>query len=500
MSLASILATSNMRPRPSISSARSADARSEAESITSGHPYGAHFQKNDIVINLKNHYKSKTYTSSSAIEGEVAITSQRTIPFDTVEIVLLGSAHTRTEGYSAPHESTHTFLKLTMPVPDANYPVPRTLESGSTLRIPFTFVLPNFLTLSACNHAVVGDHVRDEHLCLPPSMGSWARGNWEKDDLAPRMAEVGYAIKARVWKSAEERKHPVKVMEAVKAIQVLPAFAEQAPLNVNWRDDLYQMSKTKALRKNLISSKMGRLTVSGQQPRAVILKTDGRVAADSVAQLDLAFEPLTTDARPPKITAVSSKITAHTFYTAGPIGSFPNVGSWLREGHLDRRGLYSSSVNLPAQPAPASLAWTPEPGYNSRDSGYGTADSSEEGSGKQQKQRRVATLLVPISLPTAKRTFVPTFHSCILSRVYSLHVSLTVVSSGGASSTVSVALPLQVAVEAVVPELGSGEVLPSWEDAVEDAAVDEMLRPRIVGPGQGAVSVGGALPGYHSRR
>lgn len=493
MSLAAtLLASSNMSSRQNGSSARSLGGRSETGSSS------ALFNKSDITISLKNHYKSKTYTSSSAIEGEVIISSQRSIPFETIEIVLLGSSHTRTEGYSAPHESSHTFLKLTMPVADAQYPVPRTLEMGSPLRIPFTFVLPNFLTLSACNHVVASDRVREEHLCLPPSMGSWARGNWEKDDLAPRMAEIGYAIKARVWKAAEDRKRPVKLMEAVHSIQVLPEFAEQAPLNVTPHDDLYNVSKTKTLRKNLLSSKMGRLTVSGQQPRAVIMHPDGRVSADSVAQLDLAFEPLTADARPPKVTGVSTKITAHTFYAAGPIGSLPNAGNWFLDGKLDRRGVYSTSVTLPAQPAPGNLTWTMTPAYRRRDSGYGSAGSEDDYGSNRPKQRHTATVLVPITLPTAKRTFVPSFHSCILSRVYSLHVSLSVATSGGTSTTVAVELPLQVAVEAVAPELGSEEVLPSWEDAMEAAAMDEMLRPRVIG--QQSVPAGaGALPGYNRR-
>lgn len=519
-----------------------ASSLSENGSALSAHARAA-FPKSDIQIHLKHHYKSKTYTSSSPLEGEVTITSQRDIRFDKIEIVLLGSSKSRTEGYSAPHESTHTFLKLTMPIPESRYPVPRVLETGRSLTIPFNFVLPNFLTLNACHHKVDSDHVRTQHLCLPPSMGSWARGNWETDDLAPHMAEVEYSIKARVWREPELRGRPIRVMEAVKPIQVLPAFSEDAPLNITKKDHLYKMSKSKTLRKNLLSSKLGKLTVSGQQPRAIMLYPDGRVSAGTMAQLDLNFEPVSPDCPLPKVTGVSTKITAHTYYSAGPITSLPHTGEWMRQGLAERRGVYSTSVNLHSQ-CPDKVSWRAS--YRRRDSGYGSETAQENVTSSEddgdcnapqtqllpQGRRSLANLMrpgkatppsssssssspssspsgvfhtasiqLPITLPTAKKTFVPTFHSCILSRVYTLHVSLTVAgaSSTGASSTVSLDLPVQVAVEAVAAPLSDQEELPSWEDAVEDAAVDELLRPRILGlPGDDFRETS-ELPGYARR-
>lgn len=517
-SLSNILVTANMSSRTSASS-----ARGETSSL-SAHARPAP-PKSDIEIRLRHHYKTKTYTSSSPIEGDVTITTQKDVRFDSVEIVLIGSSKTRTEGYSAPHESSHTFLKLTMPIPESVYPEPRILEAGRTLTVPFTFVLPTFLTINACNHRIESDHFRQKHLCLPPSMGSWARGNWEKDDLAPSMAEVVYSIKARVWSVPETRTRTGKIMEAVKAIQVLPAFAEDAPLSISWDDSLYKMSKTKTLRKNIISSKLGTLVVSAQQPRAVMLHPDGRVAVGSQVQLDLSFEPVSPDVQPPKMTGVSTKITAHTYYSSAPIRTPPNAGEWMRQAVSDRRGEYSASVNLPAEP-PKELFWHAH-SINRRDSGYSSdtgpenptcsEDEPEQPEPQPNRQRRRSlanlirpskttvsasspvgsrspprqpagltqvhhstTLHLPLTLPTARKTFVPTFHSCILSRVYTLRVTLNFGALGG-STAVSLDLPLQVAVEASAPSPpGPGEELPSWEDAIEDAAVDELLSPRML--------------------
>lgn len=524
---------------------------SEAGSLTAQGRRAA-TPKSDVEIHLKHHYKTKTYTSGSPLDGEVTITTTRDIRFDSVEIALLGASRTRTEGYSTPHESTHTFLKLTMPIPDSRYPVPRVLESGRTLTIPFNFVLPSFLTLSACHHKIDSDKVRDYHLCLPPSMGSWARGNWEKDDLAPHMAEVEYTIKARVWREPEPQGRQTKIMEAVKSIQVLPAFPEEAPLNVTKNDGLYRTSRSKMLRRNLLSSKLGQLTASGVQPRAIMLHPDGRVSTGATAQVDLTFEPVAGDVRPPRIAGVSAKIVAHTYYSASAVSGLPNTGDWMRAGLAERRGVYSATVALHAALPTHVGEWRAQ--RVRRDSGYGSeetttgrqqcsttssSDECDDASPQPQEERSrrrrrssalaslmspqrpasaaaaapalqyKATLLLPVDLPTAKRTFVPSFHSCIVSRVYTLHVTVRV-ECGGAS-TLSLDLPVQVGVEGgaapapALERLGAAaaedeeEALPSWEDALEDAAVDEFLRPRVVGVPVAAfreVMHVGELPGY----
>lgn len=524
---------------------------SEASSSLSAHARKIGFPRSDIQVHLKNHFKTKTYTSSSVVSGDVTINTQRDVRFDTIEIILLGSSRTKTDGYSAPHESTHTFLKLIMPISESVYPVPRVLESSRTLTVPFNFVLPNFLTIGACTHKVESDHVKGQHLCLPPSMGSWARGNWEKDDLSPLMADIEYTIRARVWKQPELHVRPIKIMESVKSIQVLPTFLEDAPLSITKNDRLYCMSKTKGIRKNLLSTKLGKLTVSAEQPRAIMLRPDGQLSTGTTAQIDLKFEPVSAGTAPPKVTAISSKITAHTYFSAGHISSPPNMGDFTRPGISDRRGVYSTSVNLPTiAPSPETQTWTAQQAR--RDSGYFTDTAPENTASEgedaeedekrrqrsQQRRRRTSTTIanlvrpskqqqqsqsppritppiyhtsttqLPITrLPTSKKFFVPTFHSCITSRVYTLHVSLQVAAAASGNTTFSLDLPLQIGVE---PEMASGpmgggqggargEALPSFEDAVEEAAVDEFFRPRVLSVPEVAFTETSVLPGYGVR-
>jgi hypothetical protein len=463
------------------------------------------FQKSNIDIKLHNHFRQKVYTSGSSVTGEVTITTKREVPFDSLQILLIGNTHTRVDGINSPREVTHTFLKMTMPVPRSAYPVPRTLESGRTYTFPFHFVIPTYLTIGACNHHIVDDQLQDHHVCLPPTMGKW-----EKDDMSPQMAQVEYSVKARIYRQPDLSQHKIKVMEATENLLVLPASAEHPPLNITKQDKLYKMKHSKTLRKGLLSGKLGRLTAEAAQPQAAILRPDGLAISKTQTTIDLTFDPAALDIIPPKIAAVSSKLVARTFYSAGSIAHLPNLGDWSNQIGAEKRGEYQTSVALPpliAKSDSGRLArWTQHlSSAVRRDSGYssGAEDGGRRGSeGSQQPSSPIfhtATLDVPIDMAPllAKKTPIPTFHSCIASRVYTLQLTVSLVS-GTATNTIHFSLPLQIVV-AQDPSLGlSDEGLPSFETAIQEAQteVDEFFRPRLMQvPEQGYIG-NSSLPGY----
>ncbi|KAK4234656.1 hypothetical protein C8A03DRAFT_18487 [Achaetomium macrosporum] len=475
------------------------------------------FPMSDIRVNLKDHYSSKVYTTSSKITGDVTITTKREVRFDSIQILLLGQTKTSFEGMGVPQEVSHVFLKMIMPVPESTYPIPRVLESGRTYTIPFNFVIPRQLTINACNHEV-SDQLQEHHVLLPPSVGGWQR-----DDMAPKMAKVEYTVKARVLRDDGVSSKKIRIMEASEPIQVLPATPQQPPLDITDKDKLYRMSKTKILRRNLLSTKLGRLTAEAVQPSPAVLSPDGRrVMSHPMAHIKLTFEPDSPRTLPPTITSVSAKLTSHTYFSSGTISSFPNIGEWNLPYLLDRRGQFFSSVPLPAVTLAEQPAWTPttsSPPITRRDSGYCSSSSDEAvttsrssrsssesilklpvspSDRKREKQKKkrnstdsttltpqpqthTTTLQIPLSLPTDKKTFVPTFHSCLASRVYTVQLTMHT-STRGASNTVSLVVPLQIAVEGFTGEAlcgcscGSLRALPSFEEAEADAH----LRPRVL--------------------
>ncbi|KAK4156852.1 hypothetical protein C8A00DRAFT_12288 [Chaetomidium leptoderma] len=507
---------------------------SYAASISTGNPGYATgnimkmaFQKSDISVNLKDHYNAKVYTSLSPVVGNVTITTKRDVPFDSIQILLLGHTKTSFEGMKVPQEVVHTFLKMMMPIPESTYPVPRVLEAGRTYTIPFNFVIPSQLTISACNHSRLSDHMQDHHVRLPPSLGGWQR-----DDMAPDMARVEYSIRARVFRNDGDRN--TRIMEGTHTIQVLPAAAEEPPLNITDKDPLYRMSKTKTLRRNILATKLGRLTAEAAQPSAAILSPDGRrVMSHPMARIQLVFHPESARTLPPTVTGVTAKVTSHTYFASGTISSFPNLGDWNAPYLLNRRGQYFTSTALPPVTLAEQPAWTPVPEVpiTRRDSGYGgsehpssSSDDDDDGdderttlatkskSSSSSSSPHTATLMVPLSLPTDKKTFVPTFHSCIASRVYTVQLSINLSSKrrggGGASNYVSLVVPLQIAVDGVaasVAAAGSGDgqqeggavvvVAPSSSSSglpsFEEAAADEHLRPRVLHVPGGSSVTGG---------
>ncbi|KAK2067731.1 hypothetical protein P8C59_001444 [Phyllachora maydis] len=434
--------------------------------------------KSSMQIDIFHHYSAKVYTSSSSVTGIVAITTRRDVHFDAIHVLLLGLTTTRVEGANSPSLVSHAFLKLSMP--PASYAAFPTLKAGVPYKFPFHFVIPDQLTLNGCNHGIVhgivGDRLREQHLRLPPSVGGF-----EKDDLAPLMAEVKYSVLARVLRRPEPNGKLVKIMESSRRIQVLPVSFTDDPIDPSPQDKLYRTAKAKTLRRNLLAGKLGRLTARApQQPGPVYVATDGRAASETAAEVILEFEPSVQGVGPPNLSGVSGKVVAHTFYSGAMVACFPDRADWMRHGVTEQRGAFATSVALP------SVA----DGTRGQQRRWEKSCSSPPSSSSSPALLlHTMTLRLPVRLPTAKKTFIPTFHSCIASRVYTLQVAITMSAAGSAgSTTLTLSLPLQVAVEG--PAAGAdAEQLPSFETAVEGAAADEYLRPRTL-------QASASLPGY----
>ncbi|KAI1381959.1 hypothetical protein F4677DRAFT_400386 [Hypoxylon crocopeplum] len=454
--------------------------------------------KPSMNIHINNHYRSKVYTTGSEVTGHVTITPHTDVRFDMLQVVLLGTSKTRIDAVNIPQATSHTFLKLTMPIPESSYPIPRIYEAGVIYTVPFTFIIPGTLTLNACNHRVANESIQEHHVRLPPTVGSW-----EKDDFAPNMSRIQYAVKARVYEEGIDGSG-IKLMEAGHEIKVLPAIPEDAPLNVTKHDDMYTMQKSKTLRKTILSPKSGKVTVTATQPGAAMLSPDGQTIAPTTVPLNFEFVPASGEARPPKVTGISSKVTAVTYFSAGGINHYPNLKDWHRAFGSEGRGSYSGTTSVSTGPL-SEVRWTRHlTAQARRDSGYGSETLSSSDSDRTARKRKASSpifynahLQVPIRLPTHKKTFVPTFHSCISSRVYVLWLTVAL-ASGGATAHLTLGVPLQVGVGGVSGGSGdtaTAELPPSFED-VEEADANEYLRPRLMSVPTVDFQHSAALPGY----
>ena len=444
----------------------------------------------DMEIILDDHSEEKIYTTLDALSGKVEITAPNSARFDEIQITLEGFVKTYVENLS-PHTTrarttaVHSFLKLTMPIRDADYPQPRIAEAGRTYAFPFNFVVPEQLLPRACSHKCNTEHVHNAHLQLPPSMGD--REVSMQDDLAPEMSKVQYVIKVRVVRTKEQDNKEVVLVEGLKKLHIVPAQAELPPMNILTGNLDYVLSKTKTLRKGVFSGKLGKITVSASQPSAIILPSPSSGVAmppTAMATLNLRFDPHDSSSQPPRLGGLTTKITASTFYAARPAEYLPSRYTTVAQFEAVR-GVYDTSVSLSSRCVEA-VSWTkhkPAPAYTRRNSASSSSssdcsDRSSEEKPKDGSEYYSATVLVPITVPSSK-TWIPTFHSCIVSRTYSIDLNLTIHTpgSGVPSTNVSLHLPIQIAAEGNQNKRAS---LTAAEAAAELADAEEFLRPRVI--------------------
>lgn len=461
-----------------------------------------------MEVKIDQHFKAKVYTSGSTIAGYVAVRVLKDISFDHLDIVFVGNSATRLDFVQQyPSHSFRPFLKIRMPIQESDVPQDQVFRAGNEYKIPFHFVVPHQLTIGACNHTCLSPQVRERHLQLPPSLGAW-----DADDQAPDMTQIEYAINAKAIQRVNGA--AVKALEAHHVLKVLPSLPEDAPLDITFRDEWYKLSKTKTIRKSLFSSKTGQLTANVIQPNAVMLSADGHKSSMTSVRVNLEYAPSSAETAPPKVNSVTGKLVSTTFFSAVPIDHLPNLGSRTNCESTPCLN-YTTTHSLFTLPV-ESMSWMQKDAspHSRRDSGYSSTviggDASEtdnlaaEGRerqnsrGKSSKKPKLSTvkhstdLEIPFTISNSnKKLFLPTFHSCLISRTYTLQLSLSV---GPTNTAIALSVPVQVGVETVYEP--QDHELPSFETAVAEEEADAYLQPRVIHAPESALQNDNRLPGY----
>lgn len=459
-----------------------------------------------MEVKIDQHFKAKVYTSGSTIAGHVAVRPLKDTSFDHLDIVFVGISATRLDFVQQyPSHSFRPFLKIRMPIQESDLPQDQVFRAGSEYKIPFHFVVPHQLTIGACNHTCLSPEVRERHLRLPPSLGAW-----DADDQAPDMTQIEYAINAKAIQRVSGA--AVKALEAHHILKVLPSLPEDAPLDITFRDEWYKLSKTKTIRKSLFSSKTGQFTANAVQPNAVMLSADGHKSSMTSVRVNMEYAPSSAETAPPKVNSVTAKLVSTTFFSAVPIDHLPNLGSRTNCESTPCLN-YTTTHSLFTLPVD-SVSWMQKDATSRRDSGYSstviegdaseTDNSAAEGRGRQNSRgkssktpklstvKHTTDLEIPFTISNSnKKLFLPTFHSCLISRTYTLQLSLSV---GPTNTAIALSVPVQVGVETIYEP--QDHELPSFESAVAEEEADAYLQPRIIHAPESALQNDNRLPGY----
>lgn len=315
-------------------------------------------------------------------------------------------------------------------------------------------------------------------MLLPPSLGDpmlASNGKSLLDDLSPEMSQVSYTVRATVLrKSAAQAGSPKTLGAVAKKVRVAPAFSEEPPLNIfigmsePASDESYCLRREKDVRRGLMRGLLGKLTVAALQPRPIQLvppACDSRDAIGTVATLHLRFDPAAESELPPRLDTVSSRLRVATFFSTHGWPDYPsNISSMTRASM--GKDVYTETLALSSLHV-ASATWTKHvalsssfyssslPSVGRPDSmlsinsllstGSTTATISSTASASTAKSYYTASVVVPLTLPVSK-AFVPTFHSCLISRTYTLLLSVSYTTPNANLTTPSVLLkvPLQI--------------------------------------------------------
>ena len=420
------------------------------------------------------------------IRGTVSITPPVDTKVDDVDIEFVGTSRTYVErlttaaAVSGRSEAFHQFLKLEQPGLHMFYPDSGVMKAGQTYDFPFVFAVPQQMLLRICQHKINSPAVRDAHLLLPPSFGDKDLANHPDalDDMAPEMANVRYGVFARLTRVKHDGDEISRHTIASKArrIQVIPKYEEQPPLSVGAQDPDYTMRKEKKIKKNVFKGKVGTLVMEAHQPQSFRLPAPNRTNGSPIstmATVMLRFDPSEESSQPPRLGSLQSKLKASTFFASTARMSFPTKAHTM----LDlSQGVHSVHMNLSSR-CMANVEWkkhdpTKPDAIERRDSAMSMLDAGvtpEPSETYKGKTYYTARLLVPISLPTNK-AFVPTFHTCLISRVYALQMSLSLHGTGLGGS-MDIKVPVQISSDG-----SNGEVDPhrgSVSSQTADADIDD---------------------------
>ncbi|KAJ0425097.1 hypothetical protein BJY00DRAFT_274751 [Aspergillus carlsbadensis] len=428
-----------------------------------------------------------SFTTGDRIEGTVTISAAHLISFDEVDIKLEGTQTVTVERGAVPGRSgaTQTFLRLRQPMQDSSYPTPRVIEPARTYQFPFTFVVPRGLLPHVCSHRKKNAHVHHSHTLLPPSLGDSMLaydGKTLLDDMSPDMTRVTYQIRAEVLQKPVAG--PAKSLKITqRKIRILPAVEEEPPLTVLDNDPVYRTRREKDVKRGTLRPRQGRLVAAASQPKPLQLNHPNKEpeSVSTAATVHLRFDPV-GDEEPPRLGTVWSKLRVATYYAAHPWEDYPTSSAVSVVG-MTGEGVYYDTVPL-SKMCLASAQWTKHANSTlvRRDSLQSTS-SAESITGPTAcfsgDAYYTASVVVPVTLPKDK-AFVPTFHSCLISRLYTLDlcVSYHTPNMNILTPTVSLKIPIQL-----TSGPSSTDSSGKSDEVITQEEVDaEFFSPRSVAP------------------
>lgn len=246
------------------------------------------------------------------------------------------------------------------------------------------------------------------------------------------MTRIFYLLKAVIKKTPIEADDEEIIAAVGKKIRIIPTVEEEPPLSLADNCIEYRTKEETTIKQGLRRNKQGQLTLSALQPRPLQLELSSNNTTQStgtVTTLDLRFVP-ETDEQPPQLNTLTSKIKALTFLSGEPLPDYP-TNLTIPDGLKFNKYTYQRTVPLLSLRV-TSVRWQR---HDCHCSGLKLSPSPDV--------FYTTSIVIPTNLPDGK-AFVPTFHSCFVSRVYALELSLSYFTLNRLEKTASLRVPVQI--------------------------------------------------------
>lgn len=226
-------------------------------------------------------------------------------------------------------------------------------------------------------------------------------------------------------------------MTASRNIRIIPASNEE-PSGDEHPSSRYAAPTEKVIKKSPLGSILGTLNVASLHPSPINYSLSDCITRDTSSPnttLHLIFHPSGEDSLPPRIYSLRTKlVTSTSLSTARTPEEHPCQWQSIDQQTAPSQPLLHTETVPLSDLKLAPIQWTEQDRrLSSTDSGSGSSGScspSETEISSTPGPYYTATIVVPFVLPETK-SFVPSFSSCLISRSYSLDITLFYHSSGG---------------------------------------------------------------------
>ncbi|KAI9045147.1 uncharacterized protein KD926_009561 [Aspergillus affinis] len=368
----------------------------------------------DIILDGCHGFESyiSSYTTGDRISRVVVVVSSCNIEFDQLQINFIGYQSTRAH-FAAPNKAHHQFQEIIEPSPESNLPAPQILRKNQRYSFGFAFDIPDILPPSSCLHNKSAPAiVRAAHLRPPPSLGDATVSGLDgrlRDDFAPEACHISYTIQLQiirmnpvsgVEKSLFIRKQMLRIKPALDRSLVLhPGLISQSEYSIRGEKTIYA--------NRLKKTALGQLSAAIEDTpiRIWLPLRDPHILISQTVRITLLYHPEehSKSLSPPQLDSVESQIIARTFHTTSTDGSYR---PFEEKKCLGQPTKFHDKRFPPLLRPIFSVNWL-------QDETGGSFTTS---------------LQVPVTLP--RENFIPSFHTCLVSRLYNLEYRLNIRKGG----------------------------------------------------------------------